>query len=340
LQVAIKVTQEDEATISMLQTQAADSKMKEILALRNAQEASDMITSLNFEINLLKRKLKIAEADKQGTIPGTSSNEMYQMSYAAADSEVDAMLGGADAFGATRFVEKQIAESATPFERWKMNQFLYSPDTPAASEQYDKEVVLMLLEASQQDFNDDFRKPTKAGIAKMKKSGTWSTGTTLKPLTGTGSRPTPISVSAAKTGTIEGGANIYETMGVGFLEAANAPSYSAVGGPRRNQDDKIYFLDKVSSTSMWGGGAANHNNNNNSSGNNLSKSMQLDGFGGGVPSTAGTAPGFLSRSTSNLGATLPTKNSNNNNSNNNSMPGTSPPRPAAKKSSGINSMIV
>lgn len=245
LQVAIKVSAEDELTIATLQQQAAESKTKEILANRNAQEAAEMVGSLNFEINQLRRKLKISEAEKPGAT-GNNANEVYQMSYAAADAEVDQMLSeNTGSFPATKFVDRQQELSATPFEKWKMNHFLFSPDTPAASEEHDKAVVQMLLEASAAQFHDDFRKPTKSGIAKMKRSGSHGTGL-LQPLgTSHGNR-------SHLTSTAEGGANVYETVGVGLLDTLDLPPYSAVGGARRGQDEKIYFLDKAASTAMWG----------------------------------------------------------------------------------------
>lgn len=203
-----------------------------------------MVGSLNYEINLLRRKLKISEGEKSAA---NNANENYQMSYAAADAEVDQMLADTTgSFAATKFVDKQQELSATPFEKWKMNQFLFSPDTPAASEEHDKAVVQMLLEASAAQFNDDFRKPTKSGIAKMKRSSSHGATSLLQPLgTSLGNRSHLVS-------TAEGGANVYETVGAGVLDALDLPPFSAVGGARRGQDEKIYFLDKAASTTMWG----------------------------------------------------------------------------------------
>jgi hypothetical protein len=252
LQVAIKVSQEDELTIATLQQQAADSKTKEILANRNAQEAAEMVGSLTFEINQLRRKLKIAEGDKSGSTPGgqnnsSSNNEAaYQMSYAAADTEVDELLNKPGGFPATKFVDKEFANSATPFERWKMNQFIYTPDTPAASEEYDRQVVQMLLEASALDLGKDVKKPTKAGIAKMRRPD--ALHNTLKPLTSSSNRTHLIT-------TADGGANVYETVGVNVLESPDIPPHSAIGGARRGQEEKIYFLDKTAPNAMWGASA-------------------------------------------------------------------------------------
>jgi len=203
-----------------------------------------MVGSLNYEINLLRRKLKISEGEKSAA---NNANENYQMSYAAADAEVDQMLADTgSSFAATKFVDRQQELSATPFEKWKMNQFLFSPDTPAASEEHDKAVVQMLLEASAAQFNDDFRKPTKSGIAKMKRSSSHGATSLLQPLgTSHGNRSHLIS-------TAEGGANVYETVGAGVLDSLDLPPFSAVGGARRGQDEKIYFLDKAASTVMWG----------------------------------------------------------------------------------------
>lgn len=203
-----------------------------------------MVGSLNYEINLLRRKLKISEGEKSAA---TNAHENYQMSYAAADAEVDQMLSDTgSSFAATKFVDRQQELSATPFEKWKMNQFLFSPDTPAASEEHDKAVVQMLLEASAAQFDDDFRKPTKSGIAKMKRSSSHGATSLLQPLgTSHGNRSHLIS-------TAEGGANVYETVGAGVLDSLDLPPFSAVGGARRGQDEKIYFLDKAASTVMWG----------------------------------------------------------------------------------------
>ena len=329
----MKVSQEDELTISSLQQQAADSKTKEILANRNAQEAADMVSSLNFEINQLKRRLKIAEGDKIGSSSSTTGHE--QTSYAAADAEVDAMLGlNRGAFQPTKFVDKPFVESATPFERWKMNQFIYSPDTPAASEEYDRQVVQMLLDASTQEFSQDFRKPTKAGIAKLKRVASLSHPTLLKPLTSSGPRTSLIT-------TTEGGANVYETVGVNILGLEDVPPHSAVAGSRQGQEERIYFLDKSASGNMWGSTAKQA----------LQRAASLGGtpgFGAGI---LDDFPSPSLRDSFSRPGTMATGRDNNF-----SRPGTmatgrslnSPVKshrrndhsPSSKKTKGINSMIV
>lgn len=250
---------------------------------------------------------------------------MYQMSYAAADAEVDALLGTNNGFPPTKFVDKKVAESATPFERWKMNEFIFSPDTPAASEEYDRQVVQMLLEASTAEFSDDFRKPTKSGIAKMKR--THSLGNSLKPLTASGSRMHLIS-------TADGGANVYETVGVSVLDSPDFPPHSAVGGARRGQDEKIYFLDKAAPTAMWGGsakplqrsstfGPSNGITLNSTSGREDLLSRGGGGGGGGGYGGAGNTTAQLSPSRKD-----------------NAGFGNSSPNNKTVKTKGINSMIV
>lgn len=207
-----------------------------------------MVSSLTFEINQLRRRLKIAEGDKGGAAQqnnGSNTNgEAYQqMSYAVADAEVDEMLNKPGGFAPTKFVDKELAQSATPFERWKMNQFIFTPDTPAASEEYDRQVVQMLLEASTLELNKDMSKPTKAKIAKVRRTDALQSP--LKPLTSSGNRTHLIT-------TADGGANVYETVAVDVLEASDLPPHSAVGGARRGQEDKIYFLDKGAPNAMWG----------------------------------------------------------------------------------------
>jgi len=283
MQVAIKVAEEDEATIAQLQAQATESRTKEILANRMAQEAAEMVTSLNFEINLLKRKLKIAEGDRNGSPQGNQNDSVQQMSHAMADDEVDNMMGTIR------------PEQAVTFDRWKMDQFLFAPDTPAASEQHDKQVVQMLLNATTQDFHDTFTKPTKptkSGIAKMRRGGTATTaaamkglknagksGSPLKPLTSANSRG--VDLKGNTMGTTLGGSDIYETIGVSFLENPEVvPNFNEIGAPR---EEKTFFLDR-SASSMWGGGSSN----------------KRGGGGGGGP-TMGSPPKSSSKSRKNTG---------------------------------------
>ena len=61
LQVAIKVTQEDEYTISILQRDIAEARSNTIISSRQASVAAETIASLNLEISSLKRRLRAIE---------------------------------------------------------------------------------------------------------------------------------------------------------------------------------------------------------------------------------------------------------------------------------------
>jgi hypothetical protein len=64
LQVAIKVTQEDEYTISILQREIAEARSNAIVSNRQASVAAETIASLNLEISSLKRRLRAIEKVK------------------------------------------------------------------------------------------------------------------------------------------------------------------------------------------------------------------------------------------------------------------------------------
>lgn len=143
LQVAIKVAEEDENTIGQLLNETAVLRTNTIASNRQANEAAELISNLNLTILQLKRKLKTAEETKAAAAP--KPNEL-------ADEEVDAMFDDGD------HMEYSIPagtggdlQSAAPFERWKMQQFLYTADTPGASINHDQHVVNMLAHAASAD---------------------------------------------------------------------------------------------------------------------------------------------------------------------------------------------
>lgn len=61
LQVAIKVTQEDEYAISLLQQEIAEARANALLSNRQASVAAETIAALNLEISSLKRRLRAIE---------------------------------------------------------------------------------------------------------------------------------------------------------------------------------------------------------------------------------------------------------------------------------------
>lgn len=244
LQVAIKVSQEDEITITSLQAQANESKTREIASERMAQEAGEMITSLTYEINLLKRKLKLLEEKANASQPHGSRD-----TYKIADMEVDAMKSKSKHSFDKGNIGSEIMESATPFDQWKMNQFIFSPDTPAASDNYDEKVVQMLLAATS-EVTDVINRPTKNSIIKRRDFST------LKPISNVNS---------------SNGANIYETVDINFLDNPELPSFKALGigslVKKSVSTDPLFFLDSSAPT-MWGS-SKNKIDRNNMARNNI-----------------------------------------------------------------------
>lgn len=141
LQVAIKITQEDEATIAQLQNETTELRTNAIVSRKQADEASELAGALNIQILTLKRKIKALEENKAASTP--KPNDL-------ADMEVDAMLGeGLEMYEIPPNTAKGLDMlSPSPFERWKMQEFLYSADTPAASAGHDSHVVNMLVRAA------------------------------------------------------------------------------------------------------------------------------------------------------------------------------------------------
>jgi hypothetical protein len=133
-------------------------------------------------------------------------------------------------------------ELATPFDRWKMQQFVYAPDTPGASEFQDKASVDMLVAASTLELRDDYNKPTKSGIAKMKRVSSLAkirAGTASSALDGYDRR---LGSSAAGANNFEG---VNEYSGTAFDPIAALSSSSHGDSPQ-------YFLS--TGAPVWGAG--------------------------------------------------------------------------------------
>lgn len=165
LQVALKAASEDELTISTLLSQAEDARTKELIAQKRSEEATSVINQLNMEVNSLKRKLFNLEIERtaslglnsSGSAPakaGILSVAQQQALNEEADREVEQFFYGQPAAATLEvphsILMKDVSEKAinmaTPFDRWKMSQLLFVPDTPAASAEHDKHVVDMLIE--------------------------------------------------------------------------------------------------------------------------------------------------------------------------------------------------
>jgi hypothetical protein len=144
--------------------------MHALLADKQSQAAQDIIAMLKLEINTLKRKLKegghIDDTNRQSShaaphmASSSSSSSMkgpeapveslggtYQKPTLGmqADNEVDQMISGGLKFAIPKQTGGNI-EKASTFQKWKIEQFLYAPDTPAASKDHDLHTVDMLAE--------------------------------------------------------------------------------------------------------------------------------------------------------------------------------------------------
>jgi len=178
LQVAIKIAQDDELTISSLQQQLEHAKTKEIIATKQAEEALETINVLKIEVNSLRRRFQEPEKLTTNAAAQNLANmKEHEAINAHADKEVENMLNTVFATEVPRDIHSNVLSKATPFEQWKMNEFLFTPNTPAASFAHDQHVVNMLIDAANKSFHDEangkiITRPTKTTIAKMKRTTT------------------------------------------------------------------------------------------------------------------------------------------------------------------------
>ncbi|RYG95469.1 hypothetical protein EON65_55935 [archaeon] len=165
----MKLSQEDEITMSQLLAQAEDSKARELVAKSKAEEATSIVNQLNLELVVLKRRLHALESERAKEEPNIFSVQHQIAMTEEADLEVEAMFQKEVQAQVPRNISERVLNDATPFERWKMNQFLYSTDTPAASKDHDSHVVDLLIDAATAHLQDSLRKPTASYVGKMKR---------------------------------------------------------------------------------------------------------------------------------------------------------------------------
>lgn len=172
LQVAIKISQDDELTIMSLRREAAAARMNEVSCKKQTSEAVEIIQNLKIEISSLKRKLKESTAQRLEASNLSSSSEWNEGNvFAQADAEVDVMFATAPKI---KFHRDHGGDpnKATPFQQWKMEKFIHTADTPAGSLNHDKHTVDMLAEAATKASLYEFShsRPIRSSIAKMRKS--------------------------------------------------------------------------------------------------------------------------------------------------------------------------
>uniref|UniRef100_A0A7S0XDC1 Uncharacterized protein n=1 Tax=Chromulina nebulosa TaxID=96789 RepID=A0A7S0XDC1_9STRA len=158
--LSVKVIAEDEKTISLLRQEALEGKKEAMIAKKQATEAMDVIQSLRYEIHTLKKllnenQLKSSSSNDRSSVRRVSiSPSKNQLGSASptittnqvslgvlADREVDEM------FNKLEGQSNERSNHATSFQIWKIKNFIYTSDTPSASEFHDDQAVKQLAQA-------------------------------------------------------------------------------------------------------------------------------------------------------------------------------------------------
>ena len=185
LQVANQIASLDNYTVGILRNEVTEARRDALIATKQFGEATDAIVGLKREIQSLKRKLK--EIVTPGEQPDVVRYENLSLPKGAdATTASSAMgFGGTSNFGevADNDVDKLMSQKikislphgistsskTTTFQEWKMQQFLYAPDTPAASMNHDKAVVDLMFNAASNVQGDRLEERfTKSTIAKKR----------------------------------------------------------------------------------------------------------------------------------------------------------------------------
>lgn len=173
LQVSSIALKEDEIAIIALRKEAEEARMKTILAQKQAADAAGIIDTLRLEISSLKRKLREIPADGKPLLAAASNHSALPPSVnlgVQADIEVDEMMAKGLDIPVLRNTGGNVG-NATSFQKWKMQKFMWTPDTPNASEFHEKHTVDMLAEAATAAAMEDLaiiEKPTKTSLGKIK----------------------------------------------------------------------------------------------------------------------------------------------------------------------------
>lgn len=143
LQVATKIKQDDENTISSLRRIAEEARTDAIIANKQSHEANELIQSLKIEISSLKRKLKELTQLNSTHMIGNMTNGKEKYDAVAefsvkADHEVDNLFNKmaiseplANMIGKKTVKNMKVDNDLiTPFQVYKMEKYLYSPDNP------------------------------------------------------------------------------------------------------------------------------------------------------------------------------------------------------------------
>lgn len=199
LQVSYQINDMDEMTMLELRKECSDARMAALSANKQFQEASDLILGLKREISSLKRQMKDVrnmDLPNPNAAPQLAPVASLSAAFASPAKKGEGApihIGGHSSFGAEadaevdRLMSKPLYSPAplalppgrglasplrskqTPFQDWKMQQFLYAPDTLAGSRNHDPLVVSLLTSAatrSQEAGASLFDRTTKSILAK------------------------------------------------------------------------------------------------------------------------------------------------------------------------------
>ena len=170
LQVAVKCAQQDEVTTVELRRDATEARLNAAVANKRVEEASEIIQTLKLEISSLKRKVRELQAQDE-ELPDVNTASLHSL----AGADVDKM-----AFNLENKVKAPRntgghPERATPFQQWKMQKFIFTPDTPAGSGEHDKQTVDMLADAITSDTLQNiarFQFPSHSSVGKLRRRKT------------------------------------------------------------------------------------------------------------------------------------------------------------------------
>ena len=175
LQVAIKISEDDESTISFLRKEAADARIDALNAKKQAEDASNTIKDLKMEINILKKKLKeqplhhTNHSSNNHDTHGQHNSHIQQSNQEGdmanlsvqADKEVDSLMNRYD-----HMPGMSIAlPGMTPFSTWKMQQDLEVEDIEEDEKVADTEKVKKFATTSLKDFNEIRKKIAEVTLA-------------------------------------------------------------------------------------------------------------------------------------------------------------------------------
>lgn len=133
LQVANKIMHEDQQVISSLRKDAAEAKKLAVISSQKEADASMLVESLRVEISTLKRQVR-EKTDEASSLFSTAAAGLT-----VSDAEVDQMMasmnvrpaGYSQSFGDTGGSYRvPTARTVTPFQEWKLQQYIWSPDIP------------------------------------------------------------------------------------------------------------------------------------------------------------------------------------------------------------------